>query len=150
MAYIEKWVYGIRDTGQRQLSFNTRIIRQALTWQSRLFVKIYAVNPENKKIHKIVLAVQKQKRVDDSERCLELFKWDKKDFSIETWMQYYTLESINRQLNSWKETQTVQGDQKSIDQLERLWRLYFGMHMVLYSSITFKKEKPLIANIIWR
>ena len=42
---------------------------------------------------------QKQQRVDDSERCLELFQRNKKDFLMryvtmnETWIHHYTPES---------------------------------------------------------
>ena len=49
---------------------------------------------------------QKQERVDDSERCLELFQPNKKDFSMrsviidETWIYHYTPES-NRQSAEW-------------------------------------------------
>ena len=43
----------------------------------------------------------------------------------------------------------VQSDQKR-KCLVRIWPSYFGMKTEFHSSITLRKEKPSIANIIWR
>ena len=60
----------------------------------------------SKWLPRLLTVDQKQQRVDDSERCLELFQRNKKDFFMqyvtmdETWIHHYTLES-NRQSAEW-------------------------------------------------
>ncbi|CAK9826871.1 Histone-lysine N-methyltransferase SETMAR [Anthophora retusa] len=68
---------------------------------------VFTILHENLSMHKLfskwvprlLTPDQKRQRVDDSERCLELFKRDKKDFlrryvtMDETWIHYYTPES---------------------------------------------------------
>ena len=60
----------------------------------------------SKWVPRLLTVDQKQKRVDDSERCLELFQRNEKDFYIrhvkmdETWIHHYTPES-NHQSAEW-------------------------------------------------
>ena len=60
----------------------------------------------SKRVPRLLTVDQKQHRVDDSERCLELFKRGRKDFlrryvtMDEKWIHHYTLES-NRQSAEW-------------------------------------------------
>ena len=55
---------------------------------------------------KCLLTVDQKQRIDDSERCLQLFQRNKKEFlreyvtMDETWINYFTLES-NRQSAVW-------------------------------------------------
>lgn len=60
----------------------------------------------SKWVPRVLTVDQKQQRIDDSERCLEIFKRDKKDFlrryvtMDETWIHHYTPES-KRQSSEW-------------------------------------------------
>ena len=60
----------------------------------------------SKWVPRLLTVDQKQQRVDDSERCLQLFQCNKKEFLCtyvtmdETWIHYFTLES-NRQSDEW-------------------------------------------------
>ena len=60
----------------------------------------------SKWVPRVLTVDQKQQRIDDSERCLEMFSRNKKDFLRryvtidETWIHYYTLES-KRQSSEW-------------------------------------------------
>lgn len=63
----------------------------------------------SKWVPRLLTVDQKQQRVDNSERCLELFQRNKKDFFMryvtmdETWIHHYTPES-NRQSAEWTAT----------------------------------------------
>ena len=65
----------------------------------------------------------------------------------EKWIHHYT--TRGSQLSGRQRVKTVQSDQKRECQLVRLPPC-FGMGAVFYSSITTRKEEPLIMNIIWR
>ena len=60
----------------------------------------------SKLVQHLLAVDQKQQRIDDSERCLELFQRNNKDFFMryvtmdETWIHRYTTES-NRQSAEW-------------------------------------------------
>jgi hypothetical protein len=75
---------------------------------------------------------QNQQRVHDSEQCLAIFNRNKDEFFRRfitmdvTWLLPNTPES-NRQLAEWTEDTTVS------------WHQYYGMCLVLYSSITSKR-----------
>ena len=57
---------------------------------------------------------------------------------------------IGSQLSGHQRVETVQSDQKRQCQLVRFWLPYFGMRTIFYSSITLRKQKLSIVNIIWR
>ena len=87
---------------------------------------------------------QKQLRVENSERCLQLFQLNKKEFlhkyvtMDETWIYHFIPESNQQQVKA------VQSDQRHKHQQARFWPLYFKMHKVFCSSIILRKEEPSI------
>ena len=97
----------------------------------------------------------KQQGVEDSERCLELFKRGEKDFlhrhltMDETWIQHYTSET-KRSLAEWTATgESRPNDQKLNSRSVRLWHPYLEMRMVFCLSTLLRKVNSSTANIKW-
>ena len=82
-------------------------------------------------VSRLLTPDQKQQRVENSERSLELFKRVKKDFlhryviMDETWIQHYTSKKKDRQLGKQQLVKAIQSDQKLNSGLARLWLPYF-------------------------
>ena len=109
----------------------------------------------SKWVPRLLTPDQKQQRVEDSERCLKLFKRRKKDFvpryltMNETWIHHYTPDTKRSSAE-----RTAAGDShpkrpKTQRWPGRLWHPYFGTHMVFYLSTILRKVKPLTATITW-
>ena len=97
-----------------------------------------------------LLAVdQKQQRVDDSERCLQLFQRNKKEFCVNMWqwIKHWSSTSlqsqIGSQLSGQRQVKAVQSDQRCKHQQASFWPSYFGMHKVFCSSISMKKGRAI-------
>ena len=82
----------------------------------------------SKWVPRLLTPDQKQQRVQNSERCLELFK---------------------RQLSEQQLVKAVQSDQKLNSGLARLCYPYFGTRMLFCLSTILGKVKPLTVTITW-
>ena len=109
----------------------------------------------SKWVSRLLTSDQKQQRVEDSERCLELFKRGEKDFlhrhltMDETWIHDYTSET-KRSLAEWTATgESRPNDQKLNSGPVRLWHPYFKTCLVFCLSTLLRKVKPLTATIKW-
>ena len=98
---------------------------------------------------------QKQKRIEDSERCLELFKRGEKEFPClyvtmdETWIHDYTPET-KRSSAEWASAGEGRPKRTKLNSgLARLWHPYFETCIVFCLSTILKKVKPLKSTITW-
>ena len=95
----------------------------------------------------LLIVDQKQKCVDDSEHCLQLFQCNKKEFLHvtldKTWIYHFTQES-NQQSAEWhQQVKAIQSHQRCKHQQARFWPPYFGMHNKFSLSITLKNERTI-------
>ena len=96
---------------------------------------------------------QKQKRVEDSECCLELFKQGKRDFlrryvtMDETWIYHYTHET-NITSVEWTRAGESHAKRQTTDQWAgKFMASLFVTRMVFGLLTILRKVKPSIANI---
>ena len=106
----------------------------------------------SKWVRRLLTVAQKQQRVDNSERCLQLFPRNKKEFLRKyVTMKYGSTTSLKSQIGSQlsgeQQGKTVQSDQRRKHQQAMFWPSHFGMHKIFCWSITLRKVEPSIVNI---
>lgn len=93
----------------------------------------------SKLVPRLLTMEQKQQRVVESERCLDLFERDKKNFlrryvtMDETWITTRQSQK-DRLLSGDLKTKAAQSVQRLNNRPARLWRLFFGMRKEYCSS----------------
>ena len=108
----------------------------------------------SKWVQRLLTVDQKQQRIDDSGRCLQLFQRNKLEFlrkyvtMDETWIHHFTPES-NWYSSEWIAAgESRPSDHRRQHQQASFWPPYFGIRKVFRSSITLRKKEPWTANNI--
>ena len=97
---------------------------------------------------------QKQQHVDDSERCLQLFPRNKKEFLRkyvtidETWIHHFTPESNQQSAELTAAGESRPKRPKTQTSAGKVLASVFRDAQGFFCSITLRKEEPSIANII--
>ena len=106
----------------------------------------------SKWVPRLLTVDQKQQRVDDSDRCLQLFQRNKKFLckymTMDETLIHHFSSGSNWESAEWTAAGKSRLKSPKMQTSARFWSRCFGMHTVFCSSITLKKEEPSIANII--
>ena len=100
---------------------------------------------------RLLTVEQKQQRIHDSKRCLELFTRNKKDFLRRyitingTWIHHFTRRK-ERQLSGEDRAKAGQSARRHNSQQARSWPLYFGTCTEFCSSTFFRRARRSTAT----